>query len=57
MVVVVVVGVVVCVLLVVVDELVFLNNSYCWQPEDVRISPVAQKLLFLNKKMIFLLPA
>ena len=54
-VVVVVVGVVVVV--VVVVELFFLNINNCWQPGDVRNSPVAQKLLFKNKKKNILLPA
>ena len=45
--------VLVLVLLLVVN-LFFLNNNYCWQPEDVPFSPIAPKLLFLNKKMIIL---
>ena len=49
--------VVVVVVVAVVVDLVFLNNNYCWQPGDVRNSSVAQKLLFLNKKMILLIPA
>ena len=42
---------------VVVVELLFLNNNYCWSPQPAPFSPVAQKLLFMNKKMIILLPA
>ena len=58
MVVVVVVVVVVAVaVVVVVVELIVLNKYYCWQPEDVRFSPAAPKLLFLNKNKMILLRA
>ena len=31
-------------------ELLFLNNNYCWQPEDVPLSPVAQKLFVFEQE-------